>query len=191
MFKKKDDRRQFNRRRYIYRFDIGRVKIRYRRPNPRFDSVRITRLYFLTYKDYQFRKLFKKASKMDGNLETNYCYLLECRLVGLVYRTNLLNSPFEIMKFIRGGYVLVNFAVIKNISHLTPVSTVFSFSKKCEERLLYFLLRRLRARAVYFNTPKFMFFSYKFMFGFLFRYPARKDILYPINLDMQRLTGYY
>lgn len=64
--KKNSFSKNFKRRRYIYRLDIV-MPHRYKRQfNLRFTSVRITRLYFLTLQDYQFRKLFKRASKMDG-----------------------------------------------------------------------------------------------------------------------------
>lgn len=57
---------EFRRRRYIYRLDI--IPFRRIRKNfkKRFLSIRLTRLYFLTFQDYQFRKLFKRAAKMDG-----------------------------------------------------------------------------------------------------------------------------
>lgn len=63
--KKKNLRRQWKRR-YIYRLDIVEKRERRKKINERFASVRITRLYFLTFQDYQFRKLFRRATKMDG-----------------------------------------------------------------------------------------------------------------------------
>lgn len=53
-------------RRYVYCFDSPTAFRRRRKFNWRFVSIRLTRLYFLTFQDYQFRKLFRRASKMDG-----------------------------------------------------------------------------------------------------------------------------
>jgi ribosomal protein S4 len=124
-------------------------------------------------------------------MATNYCYLLECRLMGIVYRTNLMASPFEIIRFIKDGHVLVDFKPKWKINYLIPVGEIFTFSKTYEKKLLFLIRRRLKAKAVYFNVPKFLFMSYKFMFGFLMRFPKSSDIIYPIRLDIQRLVGYF
>lgn len=59
-------------RRYIYRFDMPLTYRRKRKWSLRFISIRLARLYFLTFQDYQFRKLFRKAAKLEGNFEKNY-----------------------------------------------------------------------------------------------------------------------
>lgn len=57
---------ELNRRRYIYRLDIIPFKRIRKKFKKRFLSIRLTRLYFLTFQDHQFRKLFKRSTKMDG-----------------------------------------------------------------------------------------------------------------------------
>lgn len=54
------------RRRYVYKFDRPPAFRKWRKYNRRFLSIRLTRLYFLTFQDHQFRKLFRRAAKMDG-----------------------------------------------------------------------------------------------------------------------------
>ena len=78
LYDERRKRRKLNRRRYIYRLDILPIRRKRKYFKKRFLSIRLTRLYFLTFQDYQFRKLFKRATKLDGNMETNYCHLLEC-----------------------------------------------------------------------------------------------------------------
>lgn len=29
------------------------------------------------------------------------------------------------------------------------------------------------------------------MFAYLYKYPSKKDLIYPIPIDIQRITGYY
>ena len=33
--------------------------------------------------------------------------------------------------------------------------------------------------------------SYKFVFAFMIKKPTKNSLVYPINLDIQRITGYY
>jgi len=77
-------------RRYIYRLDIIERRHKRKYHDDRFISVRLTRLLFFTFKDYQFRKLFRRATKLDGSVESNYCYLLEGRLSSTVYRSHII-----------------------------------------------------------------------------------------------------
>jgi hypothetical protein len=61
-------------RRYIYRIDIITHTVKKRRKNMRFLSLRLARLYFITLQDYQFRSIFRRASKLDGNLDNIIVY---------------------------------------------------------------------------------------------------------------------
>lgn len=66
LYYEKRKSREVDQRRYVYRLDVIPTKRVYKNVKKRFISIRITRLYFLTFQDYQFRRLFKRASKMDG-----------------------------------------------------------------------------------------------------------------------------
>jgi len=58
--------RSFMNKRLVYKFHGPVFKRKKKKFNWRFVSIRLTRLYFLTFQDYQFRRLFKKAMKLDG-----------------------------------------------------------------------------------------------------------------------------
>jgi ribosomal protein S4 len=152
--------------------------------------LRIARLYFLTLKDYQFRSLFRRASKLDGNLEQNYCLLLECRIMAIFYRTNFLCNIFEIIQFVKAGYVFINFKIIKHIN--APINNIsyITCSKNTISRLRSNLIKRLKFQLILFNTPRFLFISYFFFFAYLCKLPKKKDFVYPFSLDIQRITGY-
>jgi len=70
-----------------------------------FSSLRLVKLYYiyLTYKDLKL--LAKKAQRMDGVFESNYFYLLECRLPSLIYRSGLISNMFESLLFVKGNNV--------------------------------------------------------------------------------------
>jgi ribosomal protein S4 len=177
-------------RRYIYRIDIITHLKRRRKFNKRFVSLRVARLYFLTLKDYQFRSLFRRASKLDGNLENNYCLLLECRIMAIFYRTNFLCNIFEIIQFIKAGNVFINFKKVLHInSSISNISRI-TCSRHTIKRLRLHLKNRLKHQIMLFNTPKFLFISYYFFFAYLCKLPKKKDFVYPFSLDIQRITGY-
>lgn len=66
LYYERKKKRELNRRRYIYRLDIIPFKRVRKKFKKRFLSIRLTRLYFLTFQDHQFRKLFKRSTKLDG-----------------------------------------------------------------------------------------------------------------------------
>lgn len=177
-------------RRYIYRIDIITHTKKRRKFNKRFLSLRIARLYFLTLKDYQFRSLFRRASKLDGNLESNYCLLLECRVMAIFYRTNFLHNIFEILQFIKAGHVYIDYKKATYVNNTISNTSRITCSKESIDRLRLLLKRRLDSQIILFNTPKFLFISYFFFFAYLCRLPIKKDFVYPFSLDIQRITGY-
>jgi len=50
---------------------------------------------------------------------------------------------------------------------------------------------RIKRRTVLYSMPPYFFISFDFMFGYLTKYPGTDDLAFPINLDLQRITGYY
>lgn len=177
-------------RRYIYRIDIITHTKKRKKWNKRFISLKIARLYFLTVKDYQFRALFRRASKLNGNLESNYCLLLECRIMAIFYRTNFLYNIFEILQFIRDGYVFINYKKAKHFNSSISKLSRINCATKTIPRLRFFLIQRLKSKNLLFNTPRFLFVSYYFFFAYICKLPIRKDLVYPFALDIQRITGY-
>jgi ribosomal protein S4 len=190
LFSIAEDRRYQRLRRYIYRIDVISHTKRRRKFNKRFLSLRIARLYFLTLKDYQFRSLFRRASKLDGNLESNYCLLLECRVMAILYRTNFLWNIFEILQFIKAGYLFIDSKKAIHVNSQITNSSRINCSNKAIPRLRHFLIKRLENQIILFNTPKFLFVSYYFFFAYICKLPTKKDFVYPFSLDIQRITGY-
>ena len=178
-------------RRYIYRIDIIDIKQRKKKYNKRWLSIRLTRLYFLTLQDHQFRKLFTKARKLTGDLQSNYCHLLEGRLLPLFYRTNFLSNLFKVISFIKDSNVFLNFKTANYVNFLVKISTLITFDKKYIKKIRYQLNQRIKAKAVLFNTPRFLFISFRFWFCFFLKKPLKKNLVYPISIDIQRITGYY
>lgn len=191
LFLERKKRWESFRRRYIYRLDL---KPKYKKRKffkIRFLSIRLTRLYFLMFQDFQFRKLFRKSIKSDGNFETNYCYALECRIYSIIYRMNFAPTVFSALNFLNKKWVFVDFISITSKNYVVPIGKLISLKKKLIKKLRKFLFYRIKNKAILFITPTFFFISYHFMFGYLLKYPIKDDLVYPIDLDLQRITGYY
>jgi ribosomal protein S4 len=123
--KKVDD---FRRRRYIYRIDDYEEQSSRKQRDERFISLRIARLYFFMMQDHQFRRLFRQAARLDGNLESNYCYLLEGRLSSTVYRSQLLTNPFEILKFIKTDNISIDSNIMNKPYVLVTIGKFLVFN---------------------------------------------------------------
>lgn len=191
IYRKKIERWWKNRRRYIYRIDIIDIAKRIKRWNKRWLSIRLCRLYFLTLQDHQFRNMFKKASKLSGNLGSNYCYLLECRTITLLYRTNFLVNIFNCISFVKRKKLYINNSPISFVNATIPVGSLITPHKIWVSWMRYHLYKRLTLRSILYNTPRFLFISFRFLMVFLLKKPLRKDLVYPIAIDIQRISGYY
>lgn len=191
IFKKKLEWRWRKRGRYIYRIDIVKFKQKRKKWKKRWLSLRLTRLYFLTLQDHQFRSYFKKATKLTGNLGTNYCHMLECRAMTILYRMNFVVNLWQCMTFVKEGSLYVNGKPVNRVNAFIEVSSLLRPKPRWIPWIRYHLFLRLTQRSILFNTPRFLFISYKFYWALLMKKPKKKDLVYPISIDIQRITGYY
>lgn len=191
MFKERMANKWKRMRRYIYRIDIIDIRRRKKKWNKRWVSLRLTRLYFLTLQDHQFRMMFRKANKMSGDLESNYCHLLECRLFPLTYRTNFLPNMFLALDFCKKKRLFINYKTINYVNAIIPVGTFITARKLWRKWIKFQFLKRLKLKAVLFNTPRYFFMSWQYYFLYMLRKPRKKDFVYPIAIDIQRITGFY
>lgn len=59
-------------------------------------------------------------------------------------------------------------------------------------RIRFDIIRRFSRKMLFFNVPRFLFVSYKFMFGSLIDEPKRKDLAYPQkSMDIYRGADIY
>lgn len=191
IYRKKVERWWKNKRRYIYRIDIIDIPKKIKRWNKRWLSIRLCRLYFLTLQDHQFRNMFRSAGKLTGDLGTNYCHLLECRTITMIYRTNFLANIFNCIMFVKRKRLFINDVPLNFINAVIPVSSVIKPARVWFPWIRYHFYKRLTLKSILFNTPRFLFISFKFWTVFLLKKPKRKDLVYPISIDIQRISGYY
>jgi ribosomal protein S4 len=73
-----------------------------------------------------------KAKKREGYFEENYLYILEGRLVCLVYRAGLILNMFDAIAFVKKGCVKVNGLIIKDLNYITTIMTIVGFKSICK-----------------------------------------------------------
>lgn len=180
-------------RRYVYRIDIINPRKYKKKFLSSFLSLRLVKLFFLTLKYRQFRKMAKVAAEKDGLFEANYCLLLEGRMPSFVYRTNFMYNMFEILYFVKSGNILVNNVLMNYVNLVINVGSfvTFLYRKKARKLFRTNFFKRFNTHTVLFNTPRYLFVNYKLFYAFMERAPKAKDLVYPIKLDIYRATAYY
>jgi ribosomal protein S4 len=187
-------RREVWERRYqhfIYRVDLKPLRYRRHRFNARFLSLRLTRLFFLTIQERQFRRLYKIASERTGNFEENYYHLLEGRMLMILYRTLFVSNLFEALRFIKAGAILFGTRPVTTYNFYPDVGEFIFVSPVYRNRLRCYLAIRAKGRGFLFAVPKYLYVHFFFVMATLLRAPQRGECIYPIHIDIQRITGYY
>lgn len=194
LFLERQEYKNWRKKRYVYRIDIIKPQKKKHFFKKKFISLRLVKLFYLTLSYRAFRKLALKAKKQDGLFESNFLFLLEGRIVPIVYRSGLAFNMFEILSLVRTAQVYVNKTFYNNLNFSVKVFDLISFSAKVSRYLYFSLLSRLlrrRKKSVLFNSTKFLFVSYKLMCFFLKRHPHEKDLIFPVGVDIYRATGFF
>lgn len=187
---KKQQERARARRRYIYRLDVIHRRTFKKKLKKRFVSLRLIKLFYITLHYHQFRQLARRTRRLDGCFEHNYFLALEGRLASFVYRTALVPNLFLCIKLVRTGGVLVNKVLQSHVSYNVQLNVLVNFTSYTKRIIYFSLLYRLARKIVLFNPPRYMFVSYIFLFAYMKRPPRRKDLVFPISLDLHRASGY-
>jgi len=178
-------------KRYTYRVDLINPLSRKKPMKSSFVSLRLVRLFYLTLKYKQFRLLSSKASKKDGFFQANYCFLLECRLLPVMYRASFIRSIFEIIEKIKKGDFLVNKGVVSLVNSPLKVGDLVSLVLLDLNKVRNNFLRRFILKGFVFNVPRFLFVNYKFFFVIIERQPFDNDLAFPFKIDIYRATSFY
>jgi len=84
----------------------------------------------------------------------------------MVYRTNFVFSMFEVIALVKRGAVFVNNVLISYVNYIVKVGDIISFDKIFFPRFKYNFLKRFVTKTILFNTPRYMYVSYKLFFCF-------------------------
>lgn len=186
-------RRRFQRerwRRFIYQLEVDDLHRPKKPLKQRFVTLRLVKLFYLTYSYRQFRHLARTMRRRQGAFEENFLLALESRLAPLVYRMTFLANPFHCLSFVRQGHVFVQEQCQNKPNFRVPLHQLITFSDLGRRWVYHELANRLGCRRVLFNVPTYLVVSFFFLFGYQRRPPLRRDLIFPVALDFYRATGY-
>jgi len=190
IFKSRRRERIERMRRYIYRLDEKYKPNKKKKSFPKIISFRLVKFFYIIYSYKWFNKMAILARKRDGLFEMNYIYLIECRITSIIYRTSFYKTPFEILSVIKDGNILVNRKFIFYNNYIVNLFTLIGFRPSYKKRLYSNLLSRIKKRRILFNTPKFMYISYRLLLAYIKRIPNYNELIYPSSVDIFRVIGY-
>ncbi len=138
-----------------------------------YEKQKVRYMYGLSEK--QMINTFKKASKVQGVLGTNFLVMLESRLDNIVYRLGLANTRRQARQFVNHGHILVNGSKIDIPSYQVKPEDVIEVRDKSKSN--FFMKDNLgKARKV-----DFVEFNESEMKGKYLRYPEREEIAHGVN----------
>jgi hypothetical protein len=183
---------KLNEKKVIYTYWLKPTKFfsLYKRQYKQIKSFRLILLYYINIKHKHFKKMAIIAKKKIDSFDENFLFLLEGRLVCLVYRVGLILNMFDAIDFIKKGAVKVNNLIIYDLNYTISVMQIVGIISICKGFLILSLWRRLIRKIVYIYPPKFVYFFYTFFFFFLKRSIKRNDIMHPLKIDIYRAIGY-
>ena len=181
-------------RRFIYRTDIIAP---YKKPillKKKFLTLRTVRLFYLTLTYKQFWRMAVNAKRKEGLFERHFCLALEGRLISFLYRTTFVSNMFESIQLVKQSFISVNKKTLNFVNQSVNLFDILSFHPVIKSVIYIELFKRVYnkgKRILYlFNPPKYMFVSYWFLFAYMITYPSRKQLVFPIPIDIYRATGF-
>jgi ribosomal protein S4 len=175
---------------YIYRLDIIERRTIKRYLKYRFVSLRLVKLFYINYNYKKFRVLSNRMRKKVGMFEWNFLLQVEGRLMSFIYRTSLVANLFQCMQLIKQGHVYVNFKNFPYVNHTVQVGDFLTFTSLGKKLIYLMLIKRLSKKITLFNAPGYMYVSYALLYAYMKRPPLKKQLVFPIAIDLYRATGY-
>ncbi|MEG1892757.1 MAG: 30S ribosomal protein S4 [Bacilli bacterium] len=146
------------------------------------EKQKVRTMYGLTEK--QFKKVFEKASKMQGIAGENLLVLLESRLDNMVYRLGMARTRRSSRQIVNHGHILVNGAKVDIPSYLTKVGDKISVKENSINHPAIIDALELNV-----TTPAFVEMDKKSLTGKYVRIPDRSELNSEIN--EQLIVEYY
>lgn len=177
-------------KRYVYRVDLINPGKRHKRLKSTFASLRLLKLFYLTLSYKRFSFIASLASRMDGYFQSIFCRLLEGRLVPFFYRTNFLYNMFEIIELVKNKIMYVNGRMKSYVNSSVFIGDFVTFQTYLWPVFRRSLVKRSMNKTFVFNTPRFLYVNYKLFFSVFVTNVYNRDLAFPINLDLYRLTSF-
>lgn len=80
--------------------------------------------------------------------------------------------------------------VVKHVHYLIRLFEIVQLAKSAYCFVYCKLLKQLAWKTFLCTTPRYMFISYPFLALYMYRHPRKKDLVFPVGIDVYRATGF-
>ena len=138
------------------------------------EKQKVRTLYGLNEK--QFRRVFEKASKMEGKAGENLLFLLESRLDNMIYRMGFARTRRGARQIVNHGHILVNDKKVNIPSYTLKIGDIVSVKENSLQHPA--ILDAIEATT---STPAWIEVDKKKLNGKLVRLPERSELNPEVN----------
>ena len=192
-FFSKNLRKKFRRRSYkgfFYRLNASKQFSTKKIINYRYVKIRIVKFFFVFLSYKKFRRIAKIAKQKSGLFEHNYLLLLEGRLVNFLYRVGFMETLYQSLYYIKGGFIFINSKSSTFINQTVKIFDIVTFHPIIYPFIFFDYYSRLCKNLVLHPPIRCLFVSFFFLFFYFFKQPKKKDYPNKQFVDIYLLTGY-
>ncbi len=143
--------------------------------------------YYGNISEKQFRRLYAEAVRRKGDTAQHLIGLLECRLDAVVYRMNVVPTPFSARQFVNHGHILVNGRRVNIPSYQVKVGDVIEVRERSREIPMVLATMQSPEREV----PDYVEVDDKGYKATFKRVPELNDVPYPIRMEPNLVVEFY
>lgn len=181
----------YYRREFVFTYRRRRRFRRAKRFKDDFINRRYLRNFYLVLTYKNLRRYMDLANRKVGYYYGNYFTILEGRIFMMAYRSTFITNIFLIRYVIDKGLFTVNGVVRRHYNFVVNPGDIFQISFDYKELIRKDLLMRLENNYIFYKVPNYLFANFNFMFVFFWRFPKLKDLIYPVELDLQLGAEYF
>lgn len=167
--------------RKVYRFNIPK------RLKKKIFRLKLFRYFFLYFSKNMLLAWFEKSKKGIGFFMEKYLNFIEGNLMMLTYRFNFFFNLFSIPLKIKNGFFFVNDKVIYDYRKRLTLGDFFGIRFKYIGMFKEIYLINLK-KGLFYQKGLDNFFEFRlFYFFFFFKFFVKKQIVYPVDVDILRV----
>jgi len=182
--------RKFRRQRYVYKL-WGRRKFEFpKKLKKNYVIPRIVRNYYIFMKKKIINRKVKKAKREMGKYIENFIRSMEGRLLNVIYRSNFVTNIFMVKDLITSGVVRVNKKKITYSNYIVGLGDFLEIIKPWNIIIKKDMLIRLKKNILITPQQPHLYINYNLLCLFMLRYLKKKELIYPTNLDINRVLDF-
>lgn len=143
--------------------------------------------YYGNMTEKQFRHVYEKAMKKQGDTSENIIEFLERRLDAIVYHMKLAPSVFAARQLVNHGHIKVNGRKVNIPSYSVSDGDVIELSQKMKDNVVVLSAIQSTEREV----PAYMTIDYNTLKGTFLNGPKLADVPYPVLMEPNLVVEFY